>query len=134
MLTVSSVLDLGKIMSIPKIEFELHDSNILNARFIDPGRLEVDIMLYEIFYPGKIHIQLILSGIQNIIKVKKFYEELVSVSVNDDGLWCRINGFSYDTKVQSTKNDLYFYFEVDHVQPIRIHCKKINFLHLEKKV
>ncbi len=125
-------LGLGNTMSIPEIEFDLHDSNILNARFIEPGRLELDILLYEIFYPGKLHIQLILSGIQNITKVKRFYEELVSEPVEDGGLWFRIDGFSYDTKVQSTKNDLYFYFEVASVQPIRIHCKKINFLQLEK--
>lgn len=114
-------------MALPEISYNLHDSTIINTIFDEKGRLEVDIELYEIFYPDKPIVKLIFSGIFNLEKVEALAQAMLNDPCEDDWLGYRINAFHYDEKCQSTNENLYLYFDVEHNKPVKIHCKKITF-------
>jgi len=113
-----------------ELEFNLHDSVIVNAKYKEIGRLELEIQLYEIYYPGDQYINLIISGIFNKEKVQSFFTELISDSWEPNWIGHRIDVFHYDTKKVSTTNNRYLYLGVDHCKPLKIHCRKINFIKL----
>ena len=115
-------------MALPEIEYNLHDSTIVSARYDEKGRLELDIQLYEIIYPEKPVIKLVISGIFNLEKVKRLVVAMVSDPFENEWLGYRINAFHYDQKRQSTKENLYLWFDVEHNKPVNIHCKKLNFI------
>ena len=115
-------------MPLPVLTFNLHDATILQARLTNADRLELDIELYEIFYPGRPRIQLIISGIKNAAEVNMFYELLLKEAANDNTMRIRIDGFGYDDKKLSTQNNLFLLWAVDRLPELRVHCTKINFL------
>ena len=115
-------------MAIPEIEFNLHDAVIINACFNEKGRLEADIELYEIFYPEKPVVKLVISGIYNLQKVELLVQDMKADPCEEDWLGYRINAFHYDEKKQSTQENMYLYFDVEHNKPVKIHCKKVNFI------
>jgi hypothetical protein len=49
-------------------------------------------------------------------------------SIQKDWIRTRIDSFTYDEKRQSTGENVYLYLAVDHFDPIKIHCKKLNIL------
>ncbi len=118
-------------MNIPEIKYNLHDSDVLTAKYNGNDKLELNIKLYEIYYPDSPEITLIISGIFNQTKLNKFYCDLVKDPDSDGFIWGRINAFHFDEKCVSKQSDLYVSLDVDHVDPIRIHCKKINFTSIE---
>lgn len=115
-------------MALPEIEYNLHDSTIIAASYDVKGRLELDIQLYEIFYPNKPVVKLIVSGIFNLEKANGLVQAMVSDPFEDDWLGYRVNAFHYDQKRESTKENLYLFLDVEHNKPVNIHCKKINFV------
>ena len=109
-----------------EIEFNLHDSVIAKASYKENGRLELNVQLYEIFYPGSPMVKVIISGIFNKEKIKSFFEELTNDPKENDWIGYRIDSFEYDEKEQSTGENVYLFLAVDHFDPIKIHCKKLN--------
>lgn len=90
--------------------------------------MEADIELYEIFYSGILRVKLIISGIYNVQKVDTLVNDMKSDPRENEWLGYRINAFHYDKKKKSTKESVYLYLDVDHNKPVRIHCKKFNFI------
>ncbi len=65
------------IMAIPEIKYNnLHDSVIVSACFNNKDRLELEIQLYEIYYPGKPLIKLIISGVLSVQKTNSFANDM----------------------------------------------------------
>ena len=90
--------------------------------------MEVSIALYKIFYPEKPFVKLIISGIYNVKQVSTLVKSLNVDPCEKEWLGYRINSFSYDKIKQSTKESFYLYFDVEHNKPLKIHCKKFNFI------
>ena len=114
-------------MAVPEIKFNLHDAVIIDVSFDEKGRLEADIELYEIFYPEKPVVKLIISGIYNTKKVESLVQSMKAEPCEENWLGYRINAFHYDEKKPSTAENIYLYLDVEHNKPLRIHCKKVNF-------
>jgi len=109
-----------------EIEYNLHDSIIAKASYKENGRLELDVQLYEIFYPGSPMVKVIISGIFNKEKIESFFEELTNDAEENDWIGYRIDSFKYDEKKQSTGANVYLFLAVDHLDSIKIHCKKLK--------
>lgn len=119
-------------MDLPEIEYELHDSYIETISYSDQEILEIDIVLYNLYYPDNEKVRLVFEGIYNGNRAKQFCEELTSKASDDrDGLGCRIDCFDYDKKRKSIPGNLYYFFEVDWIGWIRIHCKNMYFAKLK---
>ena len=112
------------------MEYNFHDSVIVSASYNVKGRLELDIQLYEIFYPEKPMLKLIFSGIFNKKAIQSFYNVLVEDKVENDWIGYRIDGLEYDDKKISSKEDTHLYLEVDNFNPLKIHCKKLNIVQM----
>ncbi|MGI1679957.1 MAG: hypothetical protein K6L75_14540 [Cellvibrionaceae bacterium] len=81
-----------------------------------------DIELYEIFYPNKPVVQLIVSGIFNAEKLSALAQSMIDDPCEDKWLGYRTNTLYYDEKSQSSEENLYLYFDVERNKPVKIHC------------
>lgn len=117
-----------------ELEYNFHDSVIVNCQPEKEDRFSMTVQLYEIFYPSKDLIHLTFSGIYNPEKTLRLINQ-----INDEKLepyWngTRVNSINYDNKKIPKELDLYLFVDFDGYEPLRIHCKKLRIKKVDNTV
>lgn len=111
-----------------ELEFNFHDSVVVNCFSETPDRLSITVQLYEIFYPSKDLILLTFSGIYNTEKTLRLINQMNEDSLELDWNGTRVNSIAYDKKKISSASDLYLFIDFDGYESIRIHCKDLQII------
>lgn len=109
-----------------ELEYNFHDSVVVNCFPEKPDRLNIAVQLYEIFYPSKDLIHLTFFGIYNTEKTFRLINQLNEDNLELDWNGTRVNSIAYDKKKISSASDLYFFIDFDGYESIRIHCKDLQ--------
>ena len=108
------------------LEYNFHDSVIVNCQAEQVDRFSMTVQLYEIFYPSKHLINLTFSGIYNSEKTLRLVNQINDDKLEPDWNGTRVNSINYDNKKISKELDLYLFIDFDGYEPLRIHCKKLR--------
>ena len=129
----SSVDDRLSLMS-DKSKFDIfetlnfHDSSILRLEMLQENRLDIDIQLYEIFYPGSPQVSVTVSGIFNFKAVSDLLcklQEIWKDEQSEDPFFGRIDAFHLDKNKASSNTDKWIWLDVDG-DGVCIHARKIS--------
>jgi hypothetical protein len=117
-----------------ELEYNFHDSVVISCKMENVDRLNIEVMLYELFYPTKDNLKLTFSGIFNVEKVKTYMDELNRDSLEPNWNGTRINNLNFNNKKISKDLDLNLILNLDGYKPLGIHCKKLTIEKLAKNV
>lgn len=108
-----------------ELEYNFHDSIVVNCQPEDEDRFSMTVQLYEIFYPSKDLIRLTFSGIYNKEKTLSLINQINDDNIEPNWNGTRVNSINYDNKKISKDLDLYLFVDFDGYESLRIHCKKL---------
>ena len=117
-----------------ELEYNFHDSIIVNCFSEKEDRFSMIVQLYEIFYPSKDWIRLTFSGIYNSEKTIRLINQIKDDNLELDWNGTRVNLIDYDNKKASKDLDLYLFVDFDGFKSLRIHCKKLRIEKVDNRM
>ncbi len=108
------------------LDYNFHDAIVVSCQQEKEDRFSLTVQLYEVFYPEKEQVKITFSGVYNALSTSKFFNNLKEDNVESNWNGSRINSLDYDSKKTSKDLDVYIFMDIDGVDSIRIHCKKVR--------
>lgn len=116
------------------LEYNFHDSVIINCFTEKEGRFTMTVQLYEIFYPSKDLVRLTFSGIYNSEKTLELINQINSDKIEPAWNGTKVNSINYDGQKTSKDLDLYLFVDFDGYESLQIHCKKLRIEKVDNNV
>ena len=121
-------------MNKKELEYNFHDSVIVNCQPEKEDRFSMTVQLYEIFYPSKDLIHLTFSGIYNSEKTLRLTNQIHKENIQPDWNGTRVNSIEFDKNKSSKDLNLFILVDFDGYEPLTIHCKKLRIEKVDNTV
>jgi len=110
-------------MSLPPLQYNFHDSLILDAVF-EQADLSLSVRLYSIYYPDAPVVIVRFRDVFNVHTVATYVNRMREEADADSNL-AMIYALAFDDKKASTDKDLYMFLQTE-LGHVRIHCRALD--------
>ncbi len=108
------------------LPFDFHDATVISCEMEKIDRMKLVVMLYPIFYPSHVNLELTFSGIVNFQEVKALVENLNRNGHESNWIGRGIDALNYHRERTSKDLDQHLVLELDGYKKMNIHCKKLR--------
>ncbi len=116
------------------LSYTFHDAIVLSYEQETINRFSLIVQLNKVYYPSEETVKLTFSGVFNEISMHRFISKLQECTEDSSNniLGLRVDSIQYDSKKISKTDDLYFFINIDWIDPVKIHCKKFHITRVKK--
>lgn len=113
-------------MILKELPYDFHDATVISCEMEKTDRMKFVVMLYPIFYPSGVNLELTFSGIVNFQEVNDLVRQLNRTAHETNRIGRGVDALNYNSDRTSKELDQHLVLELDGYEKFNIHCKKLR--------